>query len=86
MIRVTSTQKRQKTLKFLVLVLCQLPIQTIMRVSNNYLKIFVYTKYKNGIFRGTPGFFCSKLSYFLEFFNFEGGASKRLSFFLEFLA
>ena len=36
---------------------------------------------------GVPlDFFCSKLSYFLEFFNFEGGASKRLRFFLEFLA
>ena len=32
-IRVVSTQKRRKTLKFRVLVLCQVPLETIMRVG-----------------------------------------------------
>ena len=34
-VRVMSTQKRQKTLKFWVLVLCQVPLETIMRVPRN---------------------------------------------------
>ena len=54
----------------------------------NIKNIFFFDNmcFKNCIFRATPEFFKKKFSYFLEFFKFEGRASERLSFFLEFFA
>ena len=41
---------------------------------------------KNCHFRTTPEIVNNRFSYFIEFFKFEGRASERLSFFLEFFA